>query len=304
MFRIGPNEERAILELSTKISAILDSVGLLYRIFFRIKSPTSIEKKLLSKAAIYRSEGKKMQDVLGLRVTLYFFDDEPIAIDLIKRNFEELPEDHNIDLIDGERFGPQKNNLVFRIPKEVSKTIALFENELIDDTFEVQFRTVFSEGWHEIEHDLRYKCKEDWTGELFLSRQLNGQLATLNSCDWAMLKIFDELAYKKYKSHEWSSFFRNVIRIRFENKDFSPNILHFLDTHRHLPKELLRRERENLIIPLSSLTNRIPLLMDNVLFAVNRFLMKDADLISLEPPLLKQILDNSINGTSYPSASM
>lgn len=32
----------------------------------------------------------------------------------------------------------------------------------IDDTFEIQIKTMFFEGWHEIEHDMRYKGEELW----------------------------------------------------------------------------------------------------------------------------------------------
>ncbi|MBK7959276.1 MAG: hypothetical protein IPK03_14995 [Bacteroidetes bacterium] len=33
----------------------------------------------------------------------------------------------------------------------------MVNNSLVDSTFEVQLRTILSEGWHEIDHDLRYK---------------------------------------------------------------------------------------------------------------------------------------------------
>ena len=44
----------------------------------------------------------------------------------------------------------------------------------IEPTFKIQIRTVFSEGWHEVEHDLRYKCKDDWEGCELYSHTLNG----------------------------------------------------------------------------------------------------------------------------------
>jgi ppGpp synthetase/RelA/SpoT-type nucleotidyltranferase len=34
--------------------------------------------------------------------------------------------------------------------------------DLVDNTFEIQFRTTLSEGWHEVDHLMRYKCKPDW----------------------------------------------------------------------------------------------------------------------------------------------
>jgi putative GTP pyrophosphokinase len=296
MINIGPNEEGIIQEISTRISLVLDSVGLFHRVFYRIKKKTSIEKKLSKKLASYKEEKKSMQDVFGIRATVYFSDDENIAIELIKSIFEELPEDHSIDMLDGDRFGPQRCNLIFRIPENLTKSSSIFNHEYIDSTFEVQFRTVFSEGWHEIEHDLRYKCKEDWENEPQLSRHLNGQLATLESCDWGLGKIFDDLAYRKYKSSKWSSFFRNLMRIRFENESFSDEVINFLNLNKDIGKALLKKERNKLIKPISEITVKIPLLMDNVLFIVNRNVLKNQDLILLEPQLLKHLLDLQFKG--------
>lgn len=43
-------------------------------------------------------------------------------------------------------------------PGYLAKTIVNpMLSDYIDDTFEVQVRTNSFEGWHEIEHDLRYK---------------------------------------------------------------------------------------------------------------------------------------------------
>jgi len=295
MVRIGPNEERLIQDVTDNISNILNSVGLFYRIFYRLKSPKSIEKKLTNKRELYIVENKKLQDVLGIRITVYFSDDENIAIDLVKKIFIEIPEAHSIDKVDGERFGPIRCNLVFRIPDTLTLSSSLFTHELIDNTFEVQFRTIFSEGWHEIEHDLRYKCKQDWEKENVLSRQLNGQLATLESCDWTMLRIFEELSYKKYKSEEWTSFFRNIMRIRFADDNLSQPVVDVFNKNKGIGKELLKKDRNELIAPIVKLTTQIPLLMDNVLFALNRSFLKNEDLIKLEPRLMKEILDASFN---------
>ena len=213
MIRIGPTEESIFKVISEHIAEKLSSVGVFNRVFSRIKSVSSIERKITLRREDYIQKGKKMQDVFGIRITVYFLDDEKIAEKLIKSIFQEVPDAHSIDSVGKDRFGPMRHNLVFKIDSDISATSNLFDQEFIDSTFEVQFRTVFSEGWHEVEHDLRYKCKSDWDFENDLNRQLNGQLAGLETSEWAMLKIFDELAYKKYKSKEWNSFFRNIFSI-------------------------------------------------------------------------------------------
>ena len=291
MIRIGPTEESILNVISESIERKLNCAGIFYRVFSRIKTRNSIEKKISEKSQMYIEKGKKMQDVFGVRVTVYFQDDEHIAASLVKSIFQEKPDGHSIDLIDKERFGPIRHNLVFEIDSKLCQLSSLFDQNFIDSTFEVQFRTIFSEGWHEVEHDLRYKCKGDWKSEDLLFRQLNGQLASLETCDWAMLKIFDELAYKKYKNREWPSFFRNVLRIRFEDLGFSDEVMVYLNKDFSVGRELLKIDREELIMSLANISTAIPLKMDNVLFIINRAILKRENLVDLEPTLLKRILD-------------
>lgn len=293
MIRIGPTEEQILKTLTDSISDKLDSSGIFNRVFSRIKSKLSIEKKIEKKRQEYITQSKKMQDVFGIRVTLYFLDDEPIAVNLVKSLFQEIPGSHSIDPLTKDQFGPIRNNLIFKIDKSLTESSNLFDHEFLDSTFEVQFRTIFSEGWHEVEHDFRYKCKTDWESEDILSRQLNGQLAALETSDWAILKIFDELAYKKYRKKEWNSFFRNTLRIRFEDSAFSDPILELLNNNNSIGKELRRHERAQLISGLIGLKSKIPLKMDNVLFILNRAVLKDDNISHLESPLISSILEES-----------
>ncbi|MEA4968805.1 MAG: GTP pyrophosphokinase [Bacteroidaceae bacterium] len=293
MIKIGSSEEQIIKSLNSSIGEILDSAGIYNRVFSRIKSVSSIEKKIKSKKEEYLKKGKKLQDIFGIRVTLYFSDDEGIAIDLLKSIYEELPESHSIDPIINDKFGPIRKNLVFKLKKELVNSSNLFQNEFIDETFEVQFRTIFSEGWHEVEHDLRYKCKEDWSNENQLSRQLNGLLAVLETSDWAIHQIFDGLAYKKYKERAWNSFFRNVVRIRFSDYSFSPQVLDLFDKDTSIPKNLLKQDRTRLITQLTKLKTKVPLKLDNVLFIINRTTLNNSELYSFESNILRNILDES-----------
>jgi putative GTP pyrophosphokinase len=291
--RIGNSEQHIIEDITEQISEVLGSAGLFHRVFSRLKSPASTNRKIIEKKESYIKNGKKIQDFFGCRVTVYFSDDEDIAITVLKEHFQEVVGAHSIDSPDNDRFGPKRLNLIFRLDDKYSTRSSIFTNPFIDSTFEVQFRTVFSEGWHEVEHDLRYKCKEDWDQQESLSRQLNGQLATLETCNWAMLKIFDELAYNKYQSKDWTSFFRNTMRIRFEDDNLSDELIAFLDNNINVAKELLKADRKSLILPLTKLQIRIPFKMENIFFVVNRSYLHNDSIINLEPPILKNILDKS-----------
>ena len=57
-----------------------------------------------------------------------------------------------------EEFKPTKLNGVCRLPEYLRSEISTETWDMyIDDTFEIQIKTMFFEGWHEIEHDMRYK---------------------------------------------------------------------------------------------------------------------------------------------------
>ncbi|WP_202796549.1 hypothetical protein, partial [Thermophagus xiamenensis] len=64
---------------------------------------------------------------------------------------------------------------------------------MIDNTFEVQLRTILSEGWHEVDHSLRYKCKDDWKDYPDQERLLNGIYAALETNDSTLKSLFREI---------------------------------------------------------------------------------------------------------------
>ena len=71
--------EVALKEIIDSLNAKLSQCGIMYRIFCRIKSADSINKKMAKKGETYRKENRKLQDLLALRITLYFTDDVDIV---------------------------------------------------------------------------------------------------------------------------------------------------------------------------------------------------------------------------------
>ena len=58
--------------LCEPIERYLRQAGIYYRIFARQKTIGSIRKKLAEKREEYMSQGKKMQDFVGIRIIFYF----------------------------------------------------------------------------------------------------------------------------------------------------------------------------------------------------------------------------------------
>lgn len=313
-------------EIRQELESILDRCGIMYRLFARGKSKDSIEHKISTTPGKYTSTGKKIQDVLGFRIVFYFLED-------VKTICHYLMTQHHIDIFvdksdseselkekekekenepDGvkyvEVFRPQRLNLIFRMHDERARWFMNelkstdFSNpntyQLIDTTYEIQLRSVLSEGWHEVEHDLRYKCKRApmWSYCETESRSLNGIYASLETNEVAMELLFDRMAYLNYKSRDWEDMLRNHFRIRINPyKNLSDENKMVLNTDTRTAKKILGIKRGKLHSALLSISKRYPINYDNLLFLTNRMLGTEANqaIINTEPVLIKEMLDGA-----------
>lgn len=282
------NEAQVARELAGKLEKELNRVGLLFRIFYRTKSETSIVKKISQKK--YTQEGKKLQDFIGIRVALYFSDDIPLCQDIANTLFQPVAE--TIDQLSTIQFMPVRYNLVYLIPDEFTQGISVLHRGLpIDQTFELQIRTMLSEGWHEIEHDLRYKCQADWIMDEGLSRILNGTMATLENCDWSILQVFDRLSYQHYRRRNWDAMIRHKLRMRLGEPELDDTIKLFFDNNNNIAKELFRVNRNELLRRIQRSKARIPLTPGNIVHIMNHLFIKSSQISAMANEILKEELE-------------
>lgn len=279
----------AIKELERDIKRYLDKCGLFYKVFSRIKTAESICEKLTDRESKGR-QNYKLQDLVGVRIVLYFKSDIQLCEKIIQQHFEVL--DVSRDDEEPERFKAQRINYVCKLSESV---ISNFEANIwehpIDKTFEIQIRTIFSEGWHEIEHDFRYKCKEDWNEYDDLSRTLNGVFATLENCDWAISSLLTQIAYSHYKSGSWIPMLKNTLKMRIADVENMDDILDYFDKNRDVAKMFFRIEREEFLLWLSDAKIKIPLSLRNVVLLVNIHQVRDEYLLSKTSEKLIQLID-------------
>ncbi len=257
--------------------------GMMFRIFSRVKSVESLGHKMAIKGERYRSGIAKIQDMIGLRFVLYYPDDvEAMSIFLGSEDVVQA----SIDELGLATFCPQRLNLTKNIPtqfvEDFRRCLPEDYSQYIDNTYEVQIRTVFSEGWHEVEHDMRYKCKEDWLECEQFSRTLNGMLGSLETVEWGMKSLFHEMAYRNYLQGNFKAMLRNKMRIRLVDTDFSPEVGEYLQKHANLAKRFLALDRVVLILTLLNQEKNIKLTYDNILFLANNIEIHDKGLMELE----------------------
>lgn len=239
--------------LEEDVASILERAGIYFRIFNRAKTPFSIAQKLEKGNYGFSDNEKKMQDLIGLRVVVYYQDDVEIIRTILEKTFRQIGEWSETDSTEVE-FKASKLNGVFRVPGEYQRVYSGDISFLpIDATFEVQLRTISFEGWHEIEHDMRYKSpygEEFWENNESLSRTLNSVLANLELCDWSTLNVFDKLAYYHYEEKNWEMMMKAKFRLRFGAQKLDEKLVNFLNEHKDVAYTVFRCYRPDVLFAL------------------------------------------------------
>ena len=258
--------------LEEDIAGILNRAGIYFRVFNRVKTPFSIVRKLEKEGYGFAEGEKKLQDIIGLRVVLYYQDDMSIVRTVLDKTFRcagEWSETESTDI----EFKASKLNGVFYIPEEYRRLYrGDFDGYPIDFTFEVQLRTVSFEGWHEIEHDMRYKSpygNEFWKNNEDLSRALNCVLANLELCDWSTLNVFNKLSYYHFQEGNWEMMIKGKFRLRFDRQPLSEELKVFFDENKEVAYNFFRCERADVIFALMRLADDEPVTYDLVVRASN-----------------------------------
>jgi ppGpp synthetase/RelA/SpoT-type nucleotidyltranferase len=280
-------------KLESQIYQHLNQCGLMFRLFSRVKTVSSLHHKMQIKGDNYKSGKSLIQDVIGMRIVLYFQDDVD-ALAFFYSCGEVVST--SIDEFDTSTFRPQRLNLTCNLPAEfVDEFRKALPEEFapyIDNTYEIQIRTIFSEGWHEVEHDLRYKCKEDWEGCESYSRILNGVIATLETAEWNMKALFDQMSRINFQNKNYRAMLRNKMHLRIKGEDLSENINKYLLQNPHVAESILNTDRFVIILTLLNHQNVIELTYDTLLFLINRIEMNNQELRNMEPESTRKMLDD------------
>lgn len=272
-------------DIVINIKKILNRIGIMYRIFSRIKDMTSLRKKISSKPKYSKGEAK-IQDLIGIRIVLYFPDDIALVHNIMSKTYSESRKDASIDNLDNNTFKPARYNLVYELPNKSHYDLDFKHYEYlnsVDNTFELQIRTVLSEGWHEVEHDLRYKFQDDWQQSSTESRKMNGVYASLETNEWTMILILDEVAYKHYKQKNWEAMLRQKLRLRIQDFELGKEINQLFDSDIELAKKFFRVDREELISELYKKGYDYPLTLKNLVFFANTIFVLNKTILGRTP---------------------
>ncbi|MCC8066699.1 MAG: hypothetical protein LIO94_06320 [Clostridiales bacterium] len=268
-------------DLKRIITDRMEQCGLYFRVFSRIKTAASMARKFEQKDY---GRDRKLQDLVGVRINLYFDDDVEICRYIMEQTFEVL--EWSTSERTEDEFKPTKLNGVFRLPEYLKSEISADTWDMsIDDTFEIQIKTMFFEGWHEIEHDMRYKGEELWVNYQGFSRYLNSILATLELCDKSMVTLFEDLGHTLYKAGRWSDMIKSHFRVKMSDTSLYPEVEELLnrdlENGDNIAKEIYKTNRIVLIDQLLKRSRRVPINVNTIIALLNDGVFHDSRLTTI-----------------------
>ena len=276
------NDVRTKLEqtLMTK----LRNAGIYFHSMSRVKTLTSLQRKLDTGKYGTGKDDKKIQDLIGIRINLFYTEDIRISEALLEDTF--MVDNWSKTAWEENRFEAQKCNGVFKIPSKYLINISdqLWEQPF-DRTFEVQLRTVLFEGWHEIEHEMRYKYKLDegfddnrsslWDGQEKDARMMNSIIANLELCDWSIVQIFDNLARDQYIKKNWENAIRSKYRLKITQDKIKPEVRAYFDEHPEVVEKFWAVSKQQLVNILLNKKYQKVLSPNRVIYLINKEVVND-----------------------------
>lgn len=258
----------AVQIINDELSKIMNQSGLYFHCFSRMKAAPSLITKITKDPNKYtikefepeldNHQEPRITDLIGSRIVLYYKQDVEICYKILSDMFEIDMDNTKIDDLGTETFHAARTNLIFTMTPDMLAKIEpeLFMDYPIAPKFEVQIRTTFSEGWHEVEHDMVYKHHEEWDQSAYKGskRRLNSLYATLEGCDSMMEMIFDERATFCYNNQDICGLLRYKFRIRFADTHMAPELIDFFKDSRNgrLLKDIYEYDRSKVLLCLTS----------------------------------------------------
>lgn len=116
-----------------------------------------------------------------------------------------------------------------------------------------------------------------------LDRSFNGMMATLETCDWAMLQLFDELSLRHYRSDNWMAMLRFKLRLRMHEDPLPDNLQGLLEADKELARRLFRVDRALVLQRFARSGIALPSTCANWLSILNQVSVKDSRILALVP---------------------
>ena len=160
-YRAAIKEVRTKIEILSEDFAVRHDYNPIHHMERRLKSPESIEEKLIryGKEVSIESARENIMDIAGIRVVCNFIDDVYAIADM-------LIEQNDIVLVGKKDYikNPKENG--YRSLHLVLSVPVFLLNGCENVPVEVQIRTVAMDFWASLEHQLRYKKGKEFANKI------------------------------------------------------------------------------------------------------------------------------------------
>lgn len=185
-YRAAIKEVRTKIEILSEDFAVRHDYNPIHHMERRLKSPESIEEKLIryGKEVSIESARENIMDIAGIRVVCNFIDDVYAIADM-------LIEQNDIALIGKKDYieNPKENG--YRSLHLVLSVPVFLLNGCENVPVEVQIRTVAMDFWASLEHQLRYKKGKEFANKINVELKACAEVSA--KLDKRMQGLFDEI---------------------------------------------------------------------------------------------------------------
>lgn len=147
-------------DLRTQIVGFVSDVPHVDRITARAKDPLSFAEKCKRTddrgKLKYQTPLSEIQDILGVRIIVFYRDDVPNVSDTITRYFQAIEERQLVPESEW-AFGYFGKHFVLPTPVDVIPREV--DRSQVPSFFELQIKTLFQHAWSEANHDLAFKTR-------------------------------------------------------------------------------------------------------------------------------------------------
>lgn len=185
-YRAAIKEVRTKIEILSEDFAVRHDYNPIHHMERRLKSPDSIEEKLVryGKEVSIESARNNIMDIAGIRVVCNFIDDVYAIADM-------LMEQNDIKLITKKDYIQNPKDNGYRSLHLVLSVPVFLLDGCESVPVEIQIRTVAMDFWASLEHQLRYKKGKELTHKI--NHELKACAEASANLDKRMQILFDEI---------------------------------------------------------------------------------------------------------------
>jgi putative GTP pyrophosphokinase len=179
------------------LSEFLNGTDFVDSVIGRVKGKTSFVNKVQGDPTKYDPPFRQVEDLIGLRVLVYFRDVAEDIYEKIRDGFLPNVENKHKEPANPNQFGYEGFHVIQSIPLEYTNIVT--DLSVQPSVFEIQVKTLFMHAWAQPEHLLRYKSRSN---QKEIPIEIQKKLAWIAASAWGADSVMLELKDWLFESQD------------------------------------------------------------------------------------------------------